>query len=113
MDYRAIAFRSQSQSAKFINISQDGDRLGLTSVSKAERPFGLEQAAVSGVVLLRSYVFAVQGDSYAPRVRVSARWFLWREIGFGSDRAISKWFVMGDAIAFPQYFSFSPTQILE
>jgi hypothetical protein len=68
------------------------DRLGLSFVSKAAQSFGLEQGAGSGVisarcniqcraigfrVLGRSYfsdgVF-VGGDSYAPRVRISARW---------------------------------------
>jgi hypothetical protein len=42
-----------------------GDRLGLAFVSKAERPFRLVQAAVSGVILLRSYVCAVQGDRFS------------------------------------------------
>jgi hypothetical protein len=55
-------------------------RLGRAPASKAERPFGLVQVAVSGVVLLRSYILVVEGDSYAPRVRVSARWFLWGAI---------------------------------
>jgi hypothetical protein len=40
------------------------------------------QAAVSGVVLLRSYVLLGQGD------QVSARWFLWGAIVGLSHRAI-------------------------
>jgi hypothetical protein len=59
---RAIAFPSQNQSAEYINIGRGGDRLGLALVSKAERPFRLVQAAGSGVIFLRSYIFAVQGD---------------------------------------------------
>jgi hypothetical protein len=80
----AIAFPSQSQSAEYIHIKQNGDRLSLASVSKAERPFGLEQAAVSGVILLRSYVLVVQGD------RVSARCFLWGAIVIGLSHRASK-----------------------
>jgi hypothetical protein len=48
-----------------------GDLLGLAFVSKAKQPFELVQAAGSGVILLRTYVLVVQGDSYAPRVH---RW---------------------------------------
>jgi hypothetical protein len=50
------------------------DRLSLAFVSKAERPFGLVQAAVSGSILLRSHVLGVKGDP------VSVRCFLWRAI---------------------------------
>jgi hypothetical protein len=60
--WRAIAFPSQNQSAESIIIGQDGDRLGLAFASKAERPFGLMQAAGFGGILLRSYVLAVKGD---------------------------------------------------
>jgi hypothetical protein len=66
----AIAFPSQNQLAESIIIGQDGDRLGLAFVSKAERLFRLVQAVVSGVVLLRSYVLVEEGDL------VLARWFL-------------------------------------
>jgi hypothetical protein len=38
------------------------NRLVLAFVSNTGRPFGLAQAAVSGVILLQSYVFVVQGD---------------------------------------------------
>jgi hypothetical protein len=63
-----------------INISRGGDRLGLAFVSKAERPFGLVQAAGSGVILLRSCVLVVKGD------QVSARWFLWGAISVPVQR---------------------------
>jgi hypothetical protein len=59
-------------------------RLSLSFVSKAERLFGLVQAIVSGDVLLRSYVFVVQGD------RISARWFLWGAIIAGLSPRASK-----------------------
>jgi hypothetical protein len=36
-----------------------GDHFGLSFVSKVKRPFGIVQAAVSGVILLRFYIFAV------------------------------------------------------
>jgi hypothetical protein len=64
-------------------------RLNLVSVSKTEHPLRLVQAAVSGVIFLRttikpkgyekrracaSHVFAVKGDL------ISARWFLWGAI---------------------------------
>jgi hypothetical protein len=57
------------------------DRLGLMPVSKARRPFRLAQTAVSGVVLLRSYVLVVEGD------RISVRWFLWGAIAGLNHRA--------------------------
>jgi hypothetical protein len=45
-------------------LLKDCDRYDLAFASNAERPFGLVQAAVSGAILLRSYIFAVQGDRF-------------------------------------------------
>jgi hypothetical protein len=42
-------------------------RLGLTFASKSGQPFGLAQAAVSGVIFLRSYVLLVKGDRFSMR----------------------------------------------
>jgi hypothetical protein len=40
---------------------------------------------------MRSYIFAVQGDSYAPRVQVSAGWFLWRTIALHTLKELCGW----------------------
>ncbi len=78
--YRVSRFFCGGRSHFLLRASQQNPspqpRLNLAFASKAERLFGLMQATVSGVILLRSSIFAVQGD------RISARCFLWKAIAF-------------------------------
>jgi hypothetical protein len=52
------------ESAEYIHIKQNGDRLGLAFVSKTERPLGFGQAAVPGVIAFAIICLGCGGRSH-------------------------------------------------